>query len=105
MVKKLTEEGLKKFLKKNSKAVIDMWAPWCGPCKKMKPIFEEVGEEMKEIAFGKVNVGENKSSAKEHGVRSIPTFLIFKDGEVIERIIGSRKKEDLKKEIKKAYKA
>lgn len=105
MIKKLTDKELEKFLKENSKAVVDMWAPWCAPCKTMEPIFKEAGEEVKEIAFGKVNVADNKAAAKEYGVRSIPTFLIFKDGEVIKRIIGSRKKEDLKKEINKAYKA
>lgn len=69
--------------------VIDFWAGWCGPCKQMKPIFESVSEEMEDINFGSVDIEDEQELAGEHGVRSIPTFLVMKDGEIVDRSMGA----------------
>ena len=69
--------------------IIDFWAPWCGPCKMLGPIFENVSEKYDNIKFCKLNVDEdNKNISKEFGVMSIPTIILFKDGKEIKRNIG-----------------
>ena len=79
--------------------VVDFWAPWCGPCKIFGPIFEEVSEELKSVKFCKLNVDLNRDSAKENGVMSIPTIILFNDGKELKRHIGLLNYEELKKFI------
>ena len=70
--------------------LVDFWAPWCGPCRVAGPIVERVAERManRPIKIGKLNVDENSETAQKYGIMSIPTFLIFKAGKVVEQIIG-----------------
>ncbi len=79
--------------------VIDLWASWCGPCRAMAPIFEELSKEMKNVTFAKLNVDENQNIASGLGVMSIPTFIIFKDGNEVDRIIGANSKSLMKSKI------
>ncbi len=80
--------------------VVDFWAEWCGPCKMIAPILEELAEENTDtFKVGKVNVDENRQSAMKYSVRSIPTLLVFKDGEIAEQIVGAMPKDALKKKI------
>lgn len=79
--------------------VIDFWADWCGPCKMMAPIFEELSKEMKNINFAKVNVDESSDIANEFQIMSIPTIVVMKDGEEIDRIVGAMPKSVLKAKI------
>lgn len=73
--------------------VIDFWAEWCGPCRMIAPIIEELSEEMKDKALiGKVNVDDNPDVATRYGIRSIPTILILKDGEIVHRHVGTTTK-------------
>lgn len=98
-VNELTSESFDDFVKED-KVVVDFWAPWCGPCKMMGPIFEEVSEELKDkVKFGKVNVDENPEMAQKFGVMSIPTLMFFRDGQPVDKIVGVLPKEEL---IKKA---
>ncbi|MDR1043749.1 MAG: thioredoxin [Candidatus Adiutrix sp.] len=77
--------------------LVDFWAPWCGPCKAVAPILEELSGELQgRLNIAKVNVDENQAVAARFGVRSIPTMVVIKNGEVLERIVGSRPKHDLK---------
>ena len=70
--------------------VIDFWAEWCGPCKTIAPIIDELADEyLGKVKFGKVNVDFNQQTAMRYGIRSIPSLLIFKDGSVVNQIIGS----------------
>ncbi len=76
--------------------VIDFWAPWCGPCKALAPTLEEIAEELvDEVSIHKVNVDENATLAAEYGVRSIPTLLVFRNGELAEQVVGNKDKAEL----------
>jgi len=94
-VKELSAED---FEEKTSEGtwVIDFWASWCGPCKKMKPVFKEASEEMDDVNFGSVNIEDNQELAGKYSVRSIPNFVKIVDGEVQGQQMGVMKKEDLK---------
>jgi thioredoxin 1 len=76
--------------------VVDFWAPWCGPCKALAPTLEEIADEMaEEVSVHKVNVDENAALAAEFGVRSIPTLLIFRNGEKVGDVVGNKDKAEL----------
>src|ERR1041384_7635097 len=77
--------------------LVDFWAEWCGPCKMIAPLLDELaGEYDGRLRIGKVNIDEDQNLATEYGVRAIPTLLVFKDGQVVEQIVGMRSKRDLK---------
>lgn len=73
--------------------LVDFWAPWCGPCRMLAPIIEEVAKEVEDVKIGKLNVDEQQSTAQQFQVMSIPTVILFKDGEPVETIVGLRNKE------------
>ena len=79
--------------------VVDFWAPWCGPCKVMSPIVEELAGEMEGVTIGKVNVDEHSDIAQKYNILSIPTFIIFKGGQVAEQFSGSMSKDQLRAKL------
>jgi len=82
---------------------VDFWAPWCGPCKVMLPIMEELSAEMEgKVKFTKMNVDENSTIPGKFGVMSIPTFIVFVKGEAKQPFVGSKSKEDVKQLIETA---
>ena len=80
--------------------VVDFWAPWCGPCKSIAPILEELASELGEsVKISKVNVDNNSEIATKYEIRAIPTILVFKNGEIAETIVGLTSKDDLKAKL------
>ncbi len=80
--------------------LVDFWAEWCGPCKMIAPILDEIAEEKAgKIKVAKVNVDENQELASKFGIRAIPTLLVFKGGQVKEQIVGAMGKKDLEKKL------
>ena len=82
-------------------ALVDFYADWCGPCKMMSPIVNEIADERTDVTVAKVNVDESSELASRFGVVSIPTFIIFKDGKESSRIIGARPKAEILAELEK----
>jgi len=93
----LNKESFEKVTTEKDKTlIIDFWAPWCGPCKALTPVLEEISTEMSDkVGVYKVNVDDNTDLAQEHGVQSIPTMLIYKNGSLSETIVGLKTKDEL----------
>jgi len=95
-----TDATFDKNIKKGV-VLVDFWATWCGPCRRQGPIVEELAKEFAgKVIVGKVDVDKNKAVAQRYIIRSIPTIIIFKDGKVVERLVGLRSKAELEKTLK-----
>ena len=94
----LTDSDFDEVIESNNVILVDFWAEWCGPCKKMLPILEEIDSEGT-VPIGKLNVDENTVKSSEYGVISIPTMVLFKDGKPVHSVIGAKPKHAILKEI------
>ena len=92
----------KEVLDVKGKVLVDFWAPWCGPCQMLGPVIEEISGEVKDVKVVKVNVDEAQEISGKYGVSGIPTVMLFKDGQIVETIVGFRQKQDYLNAINKA---
>ena len=98
MAKEITDANFQELLAEGKPLVVDFWAPWCGPCKMMLPIVEELAAEYEgKITVGKLNVDDNDETCSAYGIMNIPTILFFKNGELVHRSVGAMRKPDLQK--------
>ena len=97
----LNAQNFKETIENNDKPVlVDFWASWCGPCQMLAPIIEELDKELTDVLIAKVDVDQEQSLAMDYKVVSIPTLLLFKNGEVAERMIGFHDKDEITEMLK-----
>ena len=95
---KITKDNFEaEVLQAEKPVLVDFWAVWCGPCQMVGPVLEEIAEERDDVVIGKVNVDEEQELAAQFGVMSIPTMILFKGGEAVNKIVGAMPKESILK--------
>jgi thioredoxin 1 len=101
MAKQFTDSNFEaEVLKSDKPVLVDFWAEWCGPCRMVGPIVDEIANEYEgKVSVGKMNVDENPDIPSKYGIRSIPTLLVFKNGELVEKIVGAVPKSSITSKI------
>jgi thioredoxin 1 len=101
MALEFTDENIKEIINSGKPVVIDFWAEWCGPCRMVGPLVEELAKEYEgQVQIGKMNVDDNVDTPNEYGIRNIPTILFFKDGQLQDKQVGATQKSVLADKIK-----
>ena len=94
-IKELNNKELKELVKENKKVLVDCYAVWCGPCKMLSPIIDQLASEVESTNFYKINVDEDDEISDEYNISSIPTLLYFEDGKLKEQLVGLKTKDEL----------
>ena len=96
---KVTDTDFQETLQNNDLVLVDFWAPWCGPCRAVAPVLEEIANENSNVVIAKMNTDENPNTASQHGIMSIPTMMIFKNGELVDRLVGAMPKPSIMEKL------
>jgi thioredoxin 1 len=97
----LTDANFREALGRHPVVVVDFWAPWCGPCRMVSPVLEELASEMVgKVTFGKLNVDDNPLTSQQFGIQGIPTIMVFKDGEPVDGLVGAAPKHMIEARIR-----
>ena len=100
MVTELKANNFDQFIKENKIVVIDCWAPWCGPCRRMGPIIEDLAKELEgKVGVAKLNTDDNHEISARFGINAIPTLLVFKNQVLVQTLVGLRPKEEILKVV------
>lgn len=100
----ITDADFSQVVKQYPNVVVDAWAPWCGPCKRIAPIIDELSREYNgQVAFLKLNTDDNQATAMKYGIMSIPTLMMFKDGQRVDQVVGLVPKDMLKARLDKTF--
>jgi len=99
----LSDQTFEEFVGKYQTVVVDCWAPWCGPCRMLSPTIDAMAKDLKgEVAFGKVNTDDNFQISSKYRIMSIPTLLFFKDGQLVDKMVGAAPRSVVEQFLKKA---
>ncbi|MEM0015915.1 MAG: thioredoxin [Saccharolobus sp.] len=96
----LDSKNFDEFIKNNQVAVVDFWAEWCAPCLILAPVIEELAKDYPQVGFGKLNSDENPDIAARYGVMSLPTVILFKNGEPVDAVLGAVPREEIEYRLK-----
>jgi thioredoxin 1 len=97
------DENFEEFVRKHDKVVVDCWAPWCGPCRMLSPTIDALAKDMKgAVVFGKLNTDDNFQTSHKHRISGIPTLLFFKNGKLVDKMVGAAPRTMVEQQIKKA---
>ena len=96
----INDINFEEVIKENDKVLVDCFANWCGPCRMLSPVIDELSEEIKEVKFCKLDVDDNEEIARKYGIMSIPALLYFENGNLISKSVGFKPKEEIKEIFK-----
>jgi len=100
----IDDASFEHFIRQYPNVVVDCWAPWCGPCRMLAPVIDALAKDFAgQIVFGKLNVDQNPETSEKFGIMSIPTLLVFRNGKLVDKIIGAMPMETLKRRLKSIF--
>lgn len=99
----ITSDDIPDIINENKNVILDFYATWCGPCKMVVPILEELSEQYEDVSFNKIDADENPEVTKSYGVRGLPTVIFVKNGEVARTLVGSKTKGDIESTIQQTF--